>query len=117
MTPDEYNEETHDLYHHSRSFVERIQLCIQRYRARRKLDEKRANYFNKYLTLGGVETGIKAFSGGLDKDTIENSTAGQIAEIQATDHIRSGGGNVKFYDPSNPSHWVVDFEGVAKGFL
>jgi hypothetical protein len=115
MTPTEYEEELNDIYHHSRSFIERIQQCIQRYRARRNLDSERAHYFSVYLALGGVETGMKAFTGGLDQDTIENHTAKEIEQIQATDHIR--GGAIKFYDPGNAEHWVVDWEGVVKGFL
>jgi hypothetical protein len=66
--------------------------------------------------LGGVDAGVKAFNGGLDKETLENSTAAEIADIQATDHIRSGG-PIKFYNAGNPVNWVIDFEGVAKGFL
>jgi hypothetical protein len=115
ITPDEYNEEIHDIYHHSRDFIERIEQCIQRYRARRKLDSYKANIFNKYLTLGGIDCSIKAFTGALDKDTMEASTAGEIASIQARDYIRAG--NPKFYDPNNSVYWAVDFEGVAKGFL
>jgi hypothetical protein len=68
--------------------------------------------------LGGVESSSsKQFTGGLDKETLENSTAAEIAAIQATDFIRSGTKNPKYYDPTEPDHWVVDFEGVAKGFL
>jgi hypothetical protein len=66
--------------------------------------------------LGGVEASTtKQFTGGLDKDTLENSTTQEIAAIQATDFIRSG--KAKYFDPIRPENWVVDFEGVAKGFL
>jgi hypothetical protein len=68
--------------------------------------------------LGGVEASTtKQFTGGLDKETLDNSTAQEIAEMQATDFIRPGQNNSKYFDPSNPDNWVVDFEGVAKGFL
>lgn len=93
----------------------RIETCIQRYRARRKLDEHRSNVFTKYLMLGGVEATAKAFTGGLDKEILENSTAAEIAAIQATDYVRTGTKSSKYYDGSDD--WVVDFEGVAKGFL
>lgn len=116
LTTSEYNEELYDVYCNSRSFIERIEQCIQRYRSRRKLDEIRANVFNKYLTLGGIDTSIRAFTGGLDQDTLENSTASEIAALRAQDHIR-GNTNSKYYDPNKAEHWVVDFEGVAKGFL
>ncbi len=93
----------------------RIQTCIQRYRARRNLDSVRSNILTKYFILGGVECGTKAFTGGLDQETIESSTAAEIAALQASNYIRTGSGNAKYYDGSD--NWVVDFEGVAKGFL
>jgi Argonaute siRNA chaperone (ARC) complex subunit Arb1 len=91
-----------------------MELCIQRYRARRKFDSVRSNIFTKYLVLGGVDSGVKAFNGGLDEGTLEASTAAEIAEIGASDYIRSG--SIKFYNTEDPN-WVIDFEGVAKGFL
>jgi hypothetical protein len=93
-----------------------MEVCIQRYRACRKFDSLRSNIFTKYLVLGGVDSGVKAFSGGIDEGTLETSTAAEIAEIRASDYIRSGGGSIKFYNAEDPN-WVIDFEGVAKGFL
>ena len=65
--------------------------------------------------LGGVDSSAKQFTGGLDKKTLENSTAAEIAAIQATDYVQTGTKSAKFYDGSE--NWVVDFEGIAKGFL
>jgi hypothetical protein len=48
---------------------------------------------------------------------LESATAGEIAAIQATDMVGTGSKNAKYYDPSDSENWVVDFEGVAKGFL
>jgi hypothetical protein len=31
--------------------------------------------------------------------------------------VGTGSKNAKYYDPSDSENWVVDFEGVAKGFL
>ncbi|EHL02546.1 hypothetical protein GLAREA_01868 [Glarea lozoyensis ATCC 20868] len=116
ITPEEAIEERHDLYSPTRPFPDRIQTCIQRYRARRKLDEIKANCFNKYLILGGIESTNKAFTGGaLDDETLATTTADEIAAIQATDFVRPG--NKKYYDPAESDKWIVDWEGVAKGFL
>ncbi len=65
--------------------------------------------------LGGIEASPRAFSGGLDKEMLENSTTEEIRALQATDFILQG--NKKYYDPSDTENWVVDFEGVAAGFL
>lgn len=98
------------------NFHRRIQNCIQKYRARRKLNSERSNILTQYLILGGVESSAKAFGGGLDRQTIENSTAEEIAAIQATDYVRTHGWiNAKTYDGSE--NWVVDWEGIAKGYL
>ncbi|RDW69330.1 hypothetical protein BP6252_08350 [Coleophoma cylindrospora] len=118
ITPEEAIDELHDYYRPDRPFHERMQTCIQRYREKRKLDEKRANIFTKYLVLGGIEANnTKQFTGGLDQDTIENSTAEEIAAIRATDFIRCNTKSLRFYDPEDPKQWVVDFEGLVKGFL
>lgn len=102
----------------SLTYPRRIQTCIQRYRRRRNLDETRALIFTKYLILGGIEASTnKSFTGGLDKETVENSTADEIAAITATDFIRAGTTNSRYFDPLKPEGWVVDFEGVVKGFL
>ncbi|KAI1003847.1 hypothetical protein K3495_g4363 [Podosphaera aphanis] len=114
IRPDEYDEER-ELYNKSHAFKDRIETCIQRFRARRKLDQVRANVFTKYLALGGINTGPKQFTGGLDKETIENSTTDEVIAFQATDYIHTGQENPKFFDGSDK--WVVDFEGVVKGFF
>ncbi|KAH6723035.1 Argonaute siRNA chaperone complex subunit Arb1-domain-containing protein [Leptodontidium sp. MPI-SDFR-AT-0119] len=113
-TPDEHEEEC-DLYHETRPFADRMETCIQRYRARRKLDEVRSNILTKYFMLGGVDSTSKAFTGGLDKETVENSTAAEIAAIQASDFLQTGSKNAKYYDGSDG--WVVDFESVVKGYF
>ncbi|KAI6712013.1 hypothetical protein JHW43_005470 [Diplocarpon mali] len=114
ITPDEFDEER-DLYDENRPFEDRIESCIQRYRARRKLDGFRSNVLTKYFMLGGVEATNKAFTGGLDKETVENSTAAEIAAITASDFVRTGTTSAKYYDGS--ADWVIDFEGVAKGYF
>ena len=98
--------------------IRRIETCIQRYRSRRKLDSVRGNIFSKYLILGGIEATNKAFTGGaLDKETLATATAEEIAAVQATDFVRTGTKNAKYYDPTEEDKWVVDFEGIVKGFL
>jgi hypothetical protein len=114
ITPAEFDEET-DIYDEERLFIDRIEHCIARYRSRRKLDADKANIFSKYLALGGVDSTIKAFTGGMDQETLDNYDAIEIAALRAQDYIR--GGSAKFYDPAKPENWEVDFEGVAKGFL
>lgn len=114
LTAEQHKEEK-ALYDVSTDFHQRIETCLQRYSARRNLDSVRGNILTKYLILGGVEATPKMFNGGLDKETIQNSTAEEIRQFHATDYVRTG--NKKYFDPEEPEHWVVDFESVAKGFL
>lgn len=117
ITPAEFADERED-YHYSRSFNERIETCIQRYRAKRHMSSLRASAFDKYLTCGGVQTGVKAF-GGADQQGFEEMNASEIRETMARDNITSGvaGRNHRYYDPARAEHWSVDFTAVAKTFL
>jgi len=114
LTPAEHKEES-ALYDESVPFCQRIEMCMQKYRAKRNLDSTRNNILTKYFMLGGIDATPRAFTGSLDKETIQNSTAEEIRTMTATDFIRPG--SKKYYDPEEPENWVVDFEGVAKGFL
>ncbi|KAG8527632.1 uncharacterized protein KY384_007785 [Bacidia gigantensis] len=76
-----------------------------------ELDPNRKNLFDKYLSFGGIDTGPKPFSGGLDRSTIESSNAAEIAALTATHYVP--------FDMSDPRNekYEVDFEGCLKGFL
>ena len=63
------------------------------------------------MSYGGIDAGPKQFTGGLDAHTLTNSTAAEIANINATHFAPSGRGSQD--DPE----YVVDFEACAKGFL
>ena len=90
----------------------RIETCIQRYRARRKMNSEISDYFDHYLILGGVSTGKKMFSGGIDHGKDCELDSEQIAILRATDYVDTDKDDTG-YDAS----WVVDWEGIAKGFL
>ena len=94
----------------------RIELCIQRYRQKRNLDEVRALVYTKYLSLGGIDTGAKVGTRSLSKADYEEADASQIAAYNATDKI-SAVQNSKYYNPVDEKDWVVDFTGIVKGFL
>lgn len=94
----------------------RIEDCIQRYRARRRLDNDRTNIFNKYLALGGIDTSPRQFQGG-SKIDLDGATSSEIREAMASDVIHRAGNDSRFYNPNHPEHWDVDFAGIAAGFL
>lgn len=101
---------------HLLTALRRMEACVQRFRGRRRLDQTKVQFFNEYLFLGGIDTGPRQFTG-LDKADLTEMTTTEIRDLKAVDRIVHGGGCGKFYDPSNPEHWDVDFKGVAAGFL
>ena len=67
--------------------------------------------FDKYMAYGGVDSGAKMFTGGIDKATQEDLSAAEIRDMTATHFVSPGQG-----EDGDP-RFVVDFEGCAKGFL
>lgn len=120
ITPAEHQEERTVLYPPHRPFVDRIEECIQRYRARRRLDSRRELMFSRYLMLGGVDATVRQFQGTKDigADVLENATKADVREMTADDVIQRGGKqDSRFYNPNFPDHWDVDFAGVVSGYL
>ncbi|KAI1431202.1 hypothetical protein GGR50DRAFT_101220 [Xylaria sp. CBS 124048] len=104
------------IYSPSRPFPDRIEECIQRYRARRRLDNLRANMFEKYLFLGGIDSSQRQFTGMThDKDAIAEADTEHIRAMTAVDFVGCSGG--RFYNPGESQNWEVDFEAIVKGYL
>ncbi|OTB12697.1 hypothetical protein K445DRAFT_320837 [Daldinia sp. EC12] len=115
-TPAQAAKEKKEIYSASRSFAERIEECIQRYRASRRMNSERAMLFNKYLWLGGIDTSPRQFTGfAEDREALEGKDPDEIRQMTATDFV--GGSGPRFYNPLEPEHWFVDFEGIVKCFL
>ncbi|KAL2020462.1 hypothetical protein VTK56DRAFT_8428 [Thermocarpiscus australiensis] len=122
MTPAEHYEEKNIIYPSHRPFVDRIEECIQRFRARRRMDPLRNHVFSSYLALGGVDASARLFqsTGNIGDDILEDATKADVREMTANDVIQRGGdGNrsSRYYNPNYPEHWDVSFTGVVSGFL
>ncbi|KAK4213806.1 Argonaute complex, subunit Arb1 [Rhypophila decipiens] len=120
LTPKEYEEEKTVIYPLDRPFVDRIEECIQRFRARRRMDSERDVVFSRYLALGGVDCTTRQFQSTrkVDPEDLEGLSKAEVREITADDVVQRG--DVKqdrrWYNPEHPEHWEVDFAGVAAGF-
>ena len=71
------------------------------------------------MKLGGVNSGQKKFSGGLDVKKNDDRDAEEIARFAATDYVDqklSNVGIVPLEDGEDPQY-VVDFNYVVRGFL
>ncbi|KAI2470965.1 Argonaute siRNA chaperone complex subunit Arb1-domain-containing protein [Annulohypoxylon bovei var. microspora] len=116
MTPVEALKEKKEIYSKSRTFAGRIEECIQRYRANRRMGSERTMLFNKYLWLGGIDASQRQFTGfAEDREALAEADADEIRQMTATDFV--GGSGSRFYESSESEHWFVDFEGIVKGFL
>jgi hypothetical protein len=69
--------------------------------------------FLTYLSYGGVTTGPNMFQGGNKKADLEGMDKDELADIMAQTSLTGDKEDIG----SDPSVWVVDFEGVMKGFL
>lgn len=120
MTPDEYEQEKTVIYPPSRPFVDRIEECIQRFRARRRMGNDRDLYFSKYLALGGVDSTTRQFQSTrkLNAEDLEGLSKAEVREITADDAVQRSAGKQdrRWYHPEHPEHWEVDFAGVAAGY-
>ncbi|KAF4123001.1 Argonaute siRNA chaperone (ARC) complex subunit Arb1 [Geosmithia morbida] len=105
VTPQEARDEKETVY------SQRIQSCIKRFRARRRLRGDISRYFLEYLFLGGVNAQPQAFSGGrVDEDDDDDDA------IIIPNRSSSGDRTDRFYD-GDRENWSVDFAAVTAGFL
>lgn len=108
ITPAQAEEEIR-LYDPEKPFVERIEIAIQRFKQKRRMHEMYAKVFNKWMRFGGVECGPRMFGGKPSQQEMKEMDAEDIVKALATHHVP--------WDREEEDEWVVDFEGLAKGFL
>lgn len=109
LTPAEFEEEK-GIYDSDIAFSRRIESAIQRYCARRNMDSTKKDVFDKYLSFGGISSGPKQFSGGLDAKDISDMNAAEIALMKATHFVDI---NKWGLDEA----YEVDFDGCVKAFF
>lgn len=80
------------------------------------MSSARNNLFDKYLSLGGIDTTPRMFQGMRSLDTANASNAA-IRGMTAGDVIYRGSTNSRYYNDCEPEHWDVDFSGIVAGYL
>jgi hypothetical protein len=95
----------------------RIESCIKRFRARRRLRGNFTHYFSEYLFLGGIDTNPVPFSGNDPRD-LKGLTTAEQHDAKASTIVGAGGeaSENRFYT-GDRENWSVDFAGVAAGFF
>ena len=115
----------------SRDFTERIEICIFRYKERRKLNSTRMDMFQKYLAMGGIDTTVIGFQGGKDEPKDDSDSDDDFSDYDGPNvnnvttsmqHMGSAfdtsqRGISKYYNPFAPQNWTVDWIGCASAFL
>lgn len=94
----------------------RIEECLNRFRARRRLQDDLIRYFDEYLFLGGIDASQRAFQG-VDPEEYAAASAEEKQQLSNVYGIHGSGDNPKYYSPSKPEHWSVNFSAVVAGYL
>lgn len=94
----------------------RIEECLNRFRARRRLQGDLIRYFDEYLFLGGIDASQRAFQG-VDPKEYAAATAEEKQQLSNVYGIHCSSDNPKYFNPSKPEHWSVDFSAVVAGYL
>ncbi|KAL9110208.1 MAG: hypothetical protein Q9227_005269 [Pyrenula ochraceoflavens] len=113
LTPTEHAEDQSLYNPETNPFATRIMTAIQRFETRRRLDSERRDYFYKYLIFGGIDVGPNMFQGVAPRELKEMDKE-QAVESRAQTSLRDDVGNGV---QEGDEKYVVDFEGVMKGFL
>ncbi|KAI5806781.1 Argonaute complex, subunit Arb1 [Peziza echinospora] len=126
----EQAKEADKLYSPDLPITERIEICIQRYRAKRRWNPERVKLFDSYLVLGGIRTGQKAFGGGVSiegrGEDGEDADAADIAVQTARDYVEHVSTSKRNTDDwkgqpgvfeDEDEEWWVDFDLITRAFL
>lgn len=92
-----------------------MEICIQRYIARRRFSPEQRKLFDIYLFLGGIDSSPRQFGGAANLDTADMSKQ-EIRDASTSVAISRAGGSAKYYKPGD-ENWDVDFLGVLQGFI
>ncbi|KAF2273593.1 uncharacterized protein EI97DRAFT_480612 [Westerdykella ornata] len=96
------------MYDEDKPFVERIELAIHQFMAKKRMHEMYSKVFNKWMIFGGVNCEPRQF-GGLSQVEMKQMAAEEIARARAIHQVS--------WDRGDSNKWVVDFVGVAEAFL
>ncbi|KAI6882083.1 hypothetical protein KC360_g6665 [Hortaea werneckii] len=111
------------LYDPSFDFIDRIQTAVKYFASKRKMHQDLLQIFEKFLFFGGFITNAQTSQSGMSKEELkkqEGLTEAQAKELLEYYSVSDSVVTAIFScyeDQSKGAEFVVDFEGVAKGFL
>ncbi|GAB1726563.1 hypothetical protein NU195Hw_g2488t1 [Hortaea werneckii] len=111
------------LYDPSFDFIDRIQTAVKYFASKRKMHQDLLHVFEKFLLFGGFITNVQTFQSGMSKEELkkqEGLTEAQAKELLeyylVSDAVVTSISSC-YEDQNKVAEFVVDFDGVAKGFL
>ncbi|KAI7278820.1 hypothetical protein KC345_g5728 [Hortaea werneckii] len=111
------------LYDPSFDFIDRIQTAVKYFASKRKMHQDLLQVFEKFLFFGGFITNAQTSQSGMSKEGLkkqEGLTEAEAKELleyySVSDAVMTSISSC-YEDRNKVAEFVVDFEGVAKGFL
>ncbi|KAI6836360.1 hypothetical protein KC332_g4672 [Hortaea werneckii] len=111
------------LYDPSFNFIDRIQTAVKYFASKRKMHQDLLQVFEKFLLFGGFITNVQTSQSGMSKEELkkqEGLTEAQAKELLeyylVSDAVVTSISSC-YEDQNKVAEFVVDFVGVAKGFL
>lgn len=113
ITPEEQQAEL-EQYSTEHSICDRIETAVLRYKMNRKFHQETLRMFHAYLNFGGFDEHPPMFTGGMSKEEEEVLSKEEKARRKQVNYVSKDViGSIDDAD----GKWIVDFEGVTKGFF
>jgi hypothetical protein len=93
---------------------ERLETAVLRYKMNRKLHQEPLRFFHAFLNYGGFHQRPLGFSGGTSKEDEEGLSKEEKASRKQDNFVSE---EAKQSISEGDGKWIVDFEGVTKGFF
>lgn len=105
-----------ELEHYSTEnpICERIETAVLRYKMNRKFHQNTLRSFHAFLNYGGFDERPSGFTGGTSKEEAEGLSKEEQARRKQVNYMSK---EVTRSVENADGRWVVDFEGVTKGFF
>ncbi|GAB7330970.1 hypothetical protein MBLNU13_g02480t1 [Cladosporium sp. NU13] len=103
-----------DRYSIELPIYDRLQEAVLRYRMNRKFHQDTASLFHAFLNYGGFDERPSAFTGGTSKEDEEGLSKEDKAIRKQVNFVSQD--VIQSLEEAD-GKWIVDFEGVAKGFF
>jgi hypothetical protein len=105
-----------ELEHYSteNSICERVETAVLRYKMNRKFHQNTLRTFHAFLNFAGFDERPSDFTGGTSKEEAEGLSKEEMARRKQVNYMSK---EVTQSVEKADGKWVVDFEGVTKGFL